>query len=111
MKIKIGNAQSLTTPDSFKLQTDDRQQIIATDGGNIIQDYGHIASGDRITINATFHKSEFLKVWDYFQTRQLVEFQDPAGITWPDMRVRVLSYGYKSRFENYINCELELWRI
>jgi hypothetical protein len=36
---------------------------------------------------------------------------DQGGVTWPDMRVRILSYGYRDRFEKVINCELELWRI
>lgn len=111
MKIKIGQAVSLSTPDSFKIVTDDRQTMIATDSGNIVQDFGHHASGDKITLNCTFHKDNFILVWNYFQTRQLVNFQDPSGITWQDMRVKVISYGYYSRFENYITCELELWTI
>ena len=111
MKIRIGEAVSLTTPNSFKFTPDDRQTMIETDGGNIIQDYGHIASGDKITVTAVFYKAEFLKVWNYFQSRTLIQFIDSSGIVWPDMRVRVISYGYKERFENYINTELELWRI
>lgn len=111
MKIKIGNAVSLSTPESFKITTDDRQTMIQTDGGNVIQDYGHVASGDKINLNCTFHKDEFIKIWNYFQSRNLVNFQDPSGITWQDMRVKVLSYGYYQRFENYITTELELWTI
>ena len=111
MKIKVGEAVSLTTPQDFKISTDDRQTMIATDGGNVVQDYGHIASGDKIKVSAIFHRPEFLKVWGYYEGRDLVTFTDPAGVMWPLMRVRVISYGYKERFENYINCELELWRI
>ena len=111
MKIKIGDAISLSTPDSFKITTDDRQTMIQTDGGNVVQDYGHIASGDKITLTATFHKDEFLKVWNYFQNRTFITFIDPSGITWQNMRVKVISYGYYARFEDYINCELELWTI
>ena len=111
MKIRIGEAISLTTPTDFKINTDDRQTMIQTDGGNVVQDYGHIASGDKIKVSALLYKDEFLKVWQYYETRTLVDFTDPAGVVWPHMRVRVLSYGYKERFENYINVELELWRI
>ena len=111
MKIRIGEAISLTTPTSLKFTTDDRQTLIETDGGNVVQDYGHIASGDKITVTAIFYKAEFLKVWNYFQNRTMVQFTDPSGVVWPDMRVRVISYGYKERFEDYINVELELWRI
>lgn len=111
MKIKIGEAVSISTPESFKVTTDDRQTMIQTDAGNIVQDYGHIASGDKINLQCTFHKDEFLKVWNYFQNRMFVNFQDPSGITWQNMRVKIISYGYYARFENYITCELELWTI
>ena len=43
MRIKIGEAVSLSRPDSWKISPDDRQSIIETDGGNVVQDYGHIA--------------------------------------------------------------------
>lgn len=111
MKIKIGEAISLTTPTDFKLNTDDRQTLIQTDGGNVVQDYGHIASGDKIKVSAIFRRDEFSKVWEYYEDRTLVTFTDPSGIVWPQMRVRILAYGYKERFENYINCEIELWRV
>ena len=111
MKIKIGNAVSLSTPESFKITTDDRQSLIQTDGGNVVQDFGHCSSGDKITLTATFHKDNFILVWNYFQTRTLITFIDPSGIVWQDMRVKVLSYGYYSRFEDYITCEIELWTI
>ena len=111
MKIRIGDAVSLTTPIDFKLHTDDRQTLIQTDGGNVVQDFGSVASGDKITLNAVFKRDEFLKVWNYYQSRELIDFIDSSGVIWPQMRVRILAYGYKERFENYINCEIELWRI
>ena len=111
MRIKIGAAVSLSRPDSWKISPDDRQSIIETDGGNVVQDYGHIASGDKISLSATFYKEEFQKLWQYFHARTIVDMIDHNGIIWQGMRVRVISYGYEERFENYINCELELWRI
>ncbi|MBE6105308.1 phosphoribosylformylglycinamidine cyclo-ligase [Anaerovibrio lipolyticus] len=111
MKIRIGDAVSLTTPIDFKFHPDDRQTLVQTDGGNVVQDFGSVASGDKITLNAVFKRDEFLKVWNYYQSRELVAFTDSSGVVWPQMRVRILAYGYKERFENYINCEIELWRI
>lgn len=111
MRIKIGEAVSLSRPASWKISTDDRQSIIETDGGNVVQDYGHIPSGDKITLTAIFYRDEFQKLWQYFHARSIVDMMDHNGITWQGMRVRVLSYGYEERFEDYINCELELWRI
>ena len=111
MRIKIGEAVSLSRPESWKISTDDRQSIIETDGGNVVQDYGHIPSGDKVTLTAIFYRDEFQKLWQYFHARSIVDMIDHNGITWQGIRVRVISYGYEERFEDYINCELELWRI
>lgn len=111
MKVRIGQAASLSRPESFKYTPDDRQSIIETDGGNIVQDFGNVESGGKITFTAVFHRDEFLKLWEYYQKRILVDFTDPAGNLWQSMRVRVISYGYEERFRDYIDCELELWRI
>lgn len=111
MRIKIGEAVSLSRPESWKISTDDRQSIIETDGGNVVQDYGHIPSGDKVTLTVIFYRDEFQKLWQYFHARSIVDMIDHNGITWQGMRVRVISYGYEERFEDYINCELELWRI
>ena len=111
MKIRIGDAESISAPENFKFILDDRQTLIATDGGNVVQDYGHVASGNKVTLSAIFYREDFYKLWQYFNERTHVNFVDQGGVTWPDMRVRILSYWYKDRFEKVINCELELWRI
>lgn len=116
--IKIGDVTSLTA-ESFEWTTDDRQQIIEIEGGNVVQDYGHIASGDKATVNATFYGTDFTKVWKTYETRELVDVTDPAGIVWPSCRVRVVSWGYFDRFEkeesgrnpSAVSTKLEIWRI
>lgn len=111
MKIKIGEAVSLSAPSSFEYKLDDRQKIIETDGGNIVQDYGYVPSGDVVSCRATFERNEFLKLWDYFVNRTLVAVYDHAGNKWEGIRVKIISYGYEERFEKYINVEMNLWRI
>ena len=111
MVIRIGDAVSLSRPENFKYTPDDRQTVIETDGGNIVQDYGHISSGDRINFSAVFRRDEFMKIWEYFNSRSKIDFVDHSGITWQGMRVRVVSYGDEYRFEQFIDCEIELWRI
>ena len=59
MAIQIGEAVSWKEPDSIKVSFDDRQQIIETDGGNVVQDYGHIDSGDTITFDCVFERDDF----------------------------------------------------
>ena len=111
MVIRIGDAVSLSRPENFKYTPDDRQTVIETDGGNIVQDYGHISSGDKMTFSCVFEREEFVKVYNYWHNRELVNFTDTAGNVWEDIRVKIISYGYEQHFENYINAELEIWRI
>ena len=40
-----------------------------------------------------------------------MNFTDTAGNIWENIRVKIISYGYEQHFENYINAELEIWRI
>ena len=67
--------------------------------------------GDGINFSAVFRRDEFMKIWEYFNSRSKIDFVDHSGITWQGMRVRVVSYGYEDRFEQFIDCEIELWRI
>ena len=111
MAIVIGVAKSWRGPEDWKFTPDDRMQIIETDNGNVIHDYGHISSGDKMTFSCVFEREEFVKVYNYWHNRELVNFTDTAGNIWENIRVKIISYGYEQHFENYINAELEIWRI
>ena len=109
--IKIGEATSFSPPESFAYTPDDRQQVIQVDGGNVVEDYGHIASGDKITISVKFDRENFGLINDYWEHRILVDFVDETGRVWSNCRVKVMSCGYLKMFPNMINSELEIWRI
>lgn len=111
MAIKIGEATSWKEPEDLQITVDDRQQIIETDGGNVVQDYGHVASGDKITFSCVFERDEFIKVYHYWQNRELVDFTDISGIVWKSCRVKIMSYSYTKNFTAYINTTIEIWRI
>lgn len=109
--IKIDGIASLTA-ESFKITPDDRQTLVELDGGNCVQDYSHVQSGDKITVTCNWWREDFPHIWEVFETRKLVDFQDPGGVVWPSCRVRVLSYGYFTSFEDStIHTEIEVWRI
>ena len=109
--IKIGGATSLSA-DSWKTTLDDRSQLIQTDGGNVVQDYGHVASGDKMTVTCNWLRDDFLKVWRAYEDRTMVDVTDPAGVVWPKCRVKIQSYGYFAHFEdNVVHTDLEIWRI
>ena len=68
--LHIGDAVSFSAPESWRYAPDDRQQLIQVDGGNVVEDYGHIASGDKITVTAKFDRANFEKIYDYNIFRQ-----------------------------------------
>ena len=109
--LHIGDAVSYSAPESWRYAPDDRQQLIQVDGGNVVEDYGHIASGDKITVTAKFDRANFEKIYDYWDHRILVTIVDETGRTWENCRVRVISSGYMAMFPDMVNVELEFWRI
>ena len=111
MIIKIGEAVSLKSPDGFTITPDDRQEIIQTDGGNVIQDYGHVASGDKIAFSCNFRKTDFEKIYQYWEHRELVDVEF-GGVTFPSSRIKIISWGFFERFENTtVNARIEIWRM
>lgn len=98
--------------ENYKLMTDDRAELIQLDGGNTVQDYGHVPSGDKMTVSAIWWRDDFLALWRIYEDRRRVDFVDPAGVLWPKCRIRIISYGYFEHFENRtVRTELEVWRI
>lgn len=109
--IKIGGVTSLSA-EGWKITPDDRSQLIQTDGGNVVQDYGHVSSGDKITVTCNWRRDDFLAVWNDYENRTLVDVTDPAGVVWPKCRIKIQSYGYYEHFEDgAVKTELEIWRI
>lgn len=112
MKIYIDGIPSMNPPDNITFTVDDRQTIIQTDGGNVIQDYGHIASGDKITLtNIQYRKDDFKKIYDIWQNRTLITFIDTNNIVWENVRVKIAKYSYNYNFPNIIYCDIEIWMI
>ena len=109
--LQIGNAVSFGVPKDWRLTPDDRQEKTEVMGGNVVQDFGVIESGDTITVSATFKADEFAKLKNIWQTRQLVSVTDEAGDVWADIRVKILSWSYVEMFPDTYNVELELWRV
>lgn len=109
--LHIGDAVSYAAPESWRYTPDDRQQLIQVDKGNVVEDYGHIASGDKITVSCKFDRENFNLLNDYWEHRILVTVVDETGRTWENCRVKIVSCGYLKMFPNMINVELEFWRI
>ena len=110
MAIKIGTVYSLSNPENETITPDDRQQTIEIMDGVSVQDYGHIAAGDKITWTLTFSPAAWMVVKDYWNTRQLVSITDAGGETFTG-RVVIKSYSRKARFESHVVANIEIWRV
>ncbi len=111
MAIKIGEAVSLGNPTNETITPDDRQQTMEVIGGVVVQDYGHVEAGDRISWTLAFRTPEWEKVKRYWNGREMVLVEDAAGEAFY-ARVVVKSYMRLARFEGKaIEANIELWRV
>ena len=112
MHITIGEARSLTTPESWTYTPDDRQTQVQTFDGVVVQDYGWKYSGDKMGFSATFWLEDFWKIVGYWSNREKVTIKDMSGIEWPGCRVIIKSYSYINYFETRaVKMVLEIWRV
>lgn len=110
MKIKINNIESYRSPESITINVDDRIEKVPLINGNVVQDYGHIASGDSFTVSALFSKANFNAIVALWENRQKVSFTDDSGEIWANCRIVIRSYRYEENFKNYVLVNFEIWR-
>uniref|UniRef100_UPI001C82A64F hypothetical protein n=1 Tax=Selenomonas sp. AB3002 TaxID=1392502 RepID=UPI001C82A64F len=65
--------------ESCMINFDDRIEKIPLIGGNTVQDYGHISSGDSITVSACFSWDNAAAIYSLWESRTLVNFTDESG--------------------------------
>ena len=110
--IEIGEAKTLDCED-WKITPDNRITKISTIGGNVVQNYGHVQSGDKISCKCNVSAKDAEKIFGYWNNQEKVTIIDEAGEVYENMRVLVGDYGYVSMFEKekYYWMNLEFWRI
>lgn len=111
MVVKIGDAVALNAPQE-SIIPDDRQTVIQTIGGVVVQDYGHIQAGDRVQWSGVqMTQAEAEKVESYWNSRQTVTCTN-AGLQTFAARVVVKSWRRYPRFEaKAVEMDVELWKI
>lgn len=111
MVVRIGDAVSLNAPDE-SIIPDDRQQRIQTIGGNVIQDYGHVQSGDTVQwsgLQVTQKNAELIE--GYWNSREAVTVIN-AGLQTFTARVAVKRWKRLPRFEKkVVEMDVELWLV
>lgn len=109
--IYINDIPSLRDPESLELVIEDRIEKIELIGGNAVQDYGHVESGDVFSLECVFHVDNWGRMQELWKTRQLVSFTDPAGMIWQNLRLVIRRIKYDKNFPKYAWITFELWKI
>lgn len=97
--------------ENWQITPDDRQQQVEIVGGVAVQDFGHVTEGDKVSCSVTVLADGWETIKGYWDSRQLVDISDEAGVVWENMRVVVKSYQYVPRFPHAVNATLEFWRL
>lgn len=97
--------------ENWQVLPDDRQRMVEIVGGAVVQDFGHVAQGDRISCTATVLSADWEKIKRYWDEREKVDVTDEAGNVWHNMRVTVKAYAYVPHFPQAYKLTLEFWRV
>lgn len=110
MFINIGAVKTLSV-ENWRVTPDDRQSLIETIGGVVVQDFGRVEGGDKFSCTVNVRAADKDVIFQYWYNRTLVTVIDEAGISHDNCRVIVKDYSYIPHFGNYFNLNLEFWRL
>lgn len=109
--IYINDIPSLRDPESLELHIEDRIEKIELIGGNAVQDFGHIETGDEFELECVFKNDAWGQIQQLWKARQLVSFTDVSGTVWQNLRLVVKSLRYEEKFPEYVRVRFSLWKV
>lgn len=107
--IDIGEAKTLNR-ENWVIDPDNRITVIQTIGGNIVQNFGHIESGDKITCTCNVSNENKEKIFKYWNSQERVTIVKDDE-TYQNMRIIVTRYEEMDMFPGYWKINLEFWRV
>lgn len=108
--IYINDIPSFRDPEKAEVNFEHRIERIELIGRTVAQDFGHIPTGDRISLECVFTKENYTKLEKLWEESARVTYTDEAGVKWEDLKLVFYSRKYVDRFRNYISLTFELWR-
>lgn len=109
--ITIGSVRSVGHVENYTSKPDDRQSLVQTIGGVVVEDYGVVDNGEVLSMTATFDSTNYDALVLLWKNRTLssVTLEDGSVIT---ARVVIRSYTYADKlFPGYKKVSFELWRV
>lgn len=108
MHIEIGNVKTLSVS-NWRVIPDDRQEMIEVVGGVVVQDFGRVRDGDKISCSISIRSTDVATLSGYWHRRELVDVTDEAGQVWENRRIIVKSYSYRPFFKDVFDVDIEIW--
>ena len=108
--IYINDIPSFRDPESEVLTPDDRLEKIELIGNVIIQDMGRVEAGDVLALKCLFTRENYLRLEELWLSRAKVNYTDPVGVVWQNVRMKWLEVERDRNFLGYMFVTFELWR-
>ena len=108
--IWINDIPSFRDPESVEISFDDRIEKVELIQGNTVQDYGHVESGEVVTLTCLFSYENYQRVSALWQARVKVTYTDEAGMVHPNMRLVFRTVRREKKFPHFGMLKFELWR-
>lgn len=109
--VRIGEVYSLASPSDLQITPDDRQTTLEIMNGIVVQDFGHVTDGDKMSFSIQVWRKDWDKLVQYWNDREFVEIELPSGDIF-NARVVIKGYTYTYKFEDKaVDVKIELWRI
>lgn len=110
--IYINDIPSFRAPESEEFIIDDRVEKIELINGNVVQDYGHIESGDSITLQCLFTAENYQRFKTLWLKRgNTVSYTDEAGNVHHNLRIVYRGMRRLPKFPTFFLIKFELWRV
>lgn len=109
--IYINDISSFREPESEEYIFDVRIQKIEIIGGNVVQSYGHIESGDVIALECIFARVNYNRIKALMIADERVAYTDEEGDVHTNLRLVFRRKRRVPKFPGYIILKFELWKV
>ena len=109
--IYINDIPSFRDPESSSLTFDDRIEKVELINGNTVQDYGHVASGDKLSLTCLFSGENFERLKVLWINRTPINYTDEAGVVSAYRRMVFRNIKSHPKFPDYKFLTFELWKV
>ena len=96
----------------MEIVPDDRQEIVKTIGGVVVEDYGVVANGEIISLSAVFSENDYSTLLNYWTNRTRVTVTLDDGTIINNARIVIRRTQFANEVLNhYKKVFMEVWKI